>query len=557
MASKRRPTVNSLTFTSGNFTFKQIWRSEPKIKSLLHQLETHSTVLPMRSHISRPPLTITTKKLLIAVLTMSTLADCSKALSPGLIQHPEASGKRFQRKLVWRTRRIHCFRTGANYSSIRSTSVDLTENDGDSTEERFRQRGMMIALASTYLTVMGAKCALPSVLSLLTSRSNGLTFPTINSVTPQSRMATLLGMSTLAVALGKLLLGPVIDTLGGIRALKIALSLLMALLATISLTQQFKLFAVCWILVDFIFSSCWASCINAIHQSFPQRDWGKQVGILAMGARTGNALSFAMFASILQRLEQTVNQPWRQVFAVSALLQLIPLSLLTYFGGKTLRASQKNQNEQPETKAAFQTSLNILRREAATVEFWLHLVSRSVLMIFASFLLFVPTLMSQVYGVSNAGAAQCASIYSMGCLLSVTLGSSWYSTLPKTKQALASMGLTGMATISSLLQLAHVSGLWTMKTTFAATTLFFWGFAFSIPFYIPPSLYALSRGGKQSSATIADVFDIGGFALLALFNGYVASIDHATPTAWIPTFMMTTACSLISLLSLPFAIMRQ
>jgi hypothetical protein len=35
---------------------------------------------------------------------------------------------------------------------------------------------------------------------------------------------------------------------------------------------------------------------------------------------------------------------------------------------------------------------------------------------------------------------------------------------------------------------------------------------------IPPSLYALSRGGTESSATIADVFDIGGFALLAAFK---------------------------------------
>ena len=38
---------------------------------------------------------------------------------------------------------------------------------------------------------------------------------------------------------------------------------------------------------------------------------------------------------------------------------------------------------------------------------------------------------------------------------------------------------------------------------------------------------ALERGGVQSSATIADVFDIGGFALLALFNGYVGKSFHS------------------------------
>jgi hypothetical protein len=97
----------------------------------------------------------------------------------------------------------------------------------------------------------------------------------------------------------------------------------------------------------------------------------------------------------------------------------------------------------------------------------------------------------------------------------------------------------------------------TLTPAAATFAIFLWGFAFSIPFYIPPSLYALSRGGKQSSATIADVFDIGGFTLLAIFNGYVASIDHTNAAAWIPTFLMTTACALTSLVSLPFAILKQ
>lgn len=502
------------------------------------------------------------KKVMIVFLMLSMMSGSSRGLSPGFLAQTKAWKLRGGRRAVWRhadnNRRIQYFLGRGRFSSrLFVGRVNGKDCDEDSIEERSRQRGMMAALASTYLTVMGAKCALPSVLSLLTSRTNGLIFPGVESISPQSRMATLLGLSTLAVALGKLLLGPVVDMLGGIFALKVALSLLMVLLATISLTQQFTLFAVCWILVDFIFSSCWAGCINAIHQSFPEREWGKQVGILAMGARTGNTLSFALFASILHSLEKTVRQPWRQIFAVSAIFQLIPLSLLTYFGRKTLRVDERVPLDQNSAKPSLQTSLLILRREAGTPEFWLHLISRSTLMVFASFLLFVPTLMSQVYGASNSVAAQGASIYSLGCLLSVTFGSSWYSNLPKTKQAILSMCLTGAATLSSLLQLGHMSGWWTLTTMSARTTLFLWGFSFAIPFYIPPSLYALSRGGKQSSATLADVFDVGGFVLLALFNGYVASIDHSTPAAWIPTFVATTACSFISLLSLPFAVLRQ
>jgi hypothetical protein len=74
---------------------------------------------------------------------------------------------------------------------------------------------------------------------------------------------------------------------------------------------------------------------------------------------------------------------------------------------------------------------------------------------------------------------------------------------------------------------------------------------------VPPSLYALARGGAKSSATIADVFDIGGFGLLAAFNGYVAGIEHAVKVAWVPTFQITTLCSLLSLLSLSVAVLRE
>jgi hypothetical protein len=178
-------------------------------------------------------------------------------------------------------------------------------------------------------------------------------------------------------------------------------------------------------------------------------------------------------------------------------------------------------------------------------------------MVFASFLLFVPTLMSQVYGSSNAFAAQTGSIYALGCLLSVSFGSQLYSNLPKRKRALASFLLMGAATLSSLVQLAHVSGIFEISAAASAASMFLWGFAFSIPFYIPPSLYALARGGKQSSATIADVFDVGGFALLAMFNGYVASIQHSNVAAWITTFQITTACSVTSLVSLTLAVLRE
>jgi Major Facilitator Superfamily len=480
---------------------------------------------------------------------VSVRVACRNQQNPALVNEKQFLHQKRQLKL-----RLHA-------SGLRGGSLQHVRGEGSgvavSNDVQRRQRGMTVALMSTYFAVMGAKCALPSVLSLLTSPTNGLTFSgltttTAGGPTPQILMAKLLGLSTLAVAMGKLLLGPLIDKLGGIRSLQVALLTLALLVLVITCTQQFSIFAVCWVFVDFIFSSCWAGCINAIHQSFPKDQWGRQIGFLAAGARTGNAVAFALFASILYAMEHKMKQPWRVVFGVSALLQFLPIALLTYFGeSRATTTPMENQSSRPSIR----DSLATLRREASTAKFWCHLVSRSCLMVFASFLLFVPTLMSQVYGSSNAFAAQTGSIYALGCLLSVTTGSELYSKLPRKGKALSIAAMLLAATISSMAQLAHVAGLWKLSSAASAAFLFLWGWAFAIPFYIPPSLYALERGGSQSSATIADVFDIGGFAFLALFNGYVASIQHANPAAWIPTFIITTACSTTSLVALTLAVL--
>lgn len=103
---------------------------------------------------------------------------------------------------------------------------------------------------------------------------------------PRQQFAHLLGWSTLAIAVGKLLLGPVIDAIGGIRALQLTLLVLTIMLGTIAVSaQQFTVFAVCWLVIDFVFSSCWAACLSAIQQSFSEDDWGQQIGNLATGVR--------------------------------------------------------------------------------------------------------------------------------------------------------------------------------------------------------------------------------------------------------------------------------
>ena len=483
--------------------------------------------------------------------------------------------------------------------------TDTVFKKDDTPEEIYRKRGMTIALLLSNFSVMGAKCALPSVLSLLLSSDRGLSFITttatstaVSNSSPQNQFSKLLGLSTLAIAIGKLVLGPVIDKLGGIKSLQITLGLLILLLSIITCCQQFLIFAIAWIGIDFIFSSCWASCISSIQQSFSNaEEWGTQVGYLATGARLGNTISFSIFGSLLylletnQYLKNSIQQPWRIIFGVSTILQIIPLCLLYHFGKLTISKNQEQKQQQSVGTAADTTaattatanptsssssssnssssslsSISILKKEMKTIEFWLHLLSRSCLMVFASFLLFVPTLMNQLYDCSSAISAQVASIYSFGCLLAVSFGSKTFSNLssstssssssssPK-KQILAIISLLSLATLASYVQLANAIGILSLTKVMSTISMFLWGFAFSLPFYLPSSLYALERGGRNGSATISDCFDFFGFGALAFFNKYVTSIQqHSVPSSWIGCFTITTSCSIIAMITQSLAV---
>lgn len=463
--------------------------------------------------------------------------------------------------------------TQKSYGSL-SSLTSLVGGGGDeenlavaSTSER-QKMIMGVALFSTYLTVMGAKCALPSTLSIITSSNSGLQ----SSSDPQQLMSVVLTISTGAISLGKFLLGPIIDKFGGAFCLKVALTALMGLLGLIASTNSFRVFALSWIMVDFIFSSCWASCLNAIHHTFCEEDWASRIGLLAVAGRVGNALSFFTFAYILQwaqNLHSTtsdVNKSWRMVFWASSLIQLIPLLMLKWFDkvsfvlsdGEDQISSSNDMNRSGHSSGtSIRESVMLLRGEMKKLPFWMHLISRSCLMVVASFLLFVPSYMTNAFGMNSASAARVGSLYALGSLLSVSFGAKVFSTSRTRTKLIATISLLGALVLCSLLHMAYISGAISVTSIGGALSMFLWGLSFSIPFYIPPSMYALRHGGRKSSATIADAFDLVGFMMLAWFNGFVASRQQDILSSWLSTFAILTTCSLLSLLSLSVALVSE
>lgn len=390
--------------------------------------------------------------------------------------------------------------------------------------------------------------------ALILSPESGLNF----STSPQQQMSTLLFLSTLAIALGKLTLGPVIDKFGGIMSLKALHLSLSVLLVSIGSVKSVTLFAICWVLVDLGFSSCWPSCLASVHQAFQPNLWTKKIGLLAMAARTGNATAFFIFGALLQCFQNRPNA-WRFVFWVSAALQIVPLVLLNSFskdvGDDACFVSTRYDVRADQAGDSMQRSpFQVLRKEVKCVDFWLQLVSRSALMVFGSFLLFVPTFMIHCYSMSTDNASRVGSLFAIGCMLSLSLGSNIYSSLPLPRRISAITMLLLLSVFCSVAQLIHVAGIITLSPLLGAMMMMLWGFSFSIPFYVPPALFSLSRGGKESSATIADFFDVFGFGILSFFNGYVASFRHDIITNWVFVFKLLSCCAVASLVTLPTAI---
>ena len=454
--------------------------------------------------------------------------------------------------------------------------------------------GISLSLFITYLTVMAAKCALPSTLAILTSANSDL----IHQSTKLSRddvIARLLALSTLSIAAGKVFLGPVIDSVGGIKSLQITLSALFICLGSIGGARTcptLSSLVIYWIIVDFGFSSCWAACVKTIREYTDEKRWSKEIGRLAMAARLGNAISFASFAWLLQWASSRtpsnvvtsgVDTSWRWVYRASGAIQLIPLALLTYFGRRKDRQEvESNKVKQSATRSSPMVSLSILRRQAGKPEFWLHLLSRTITMVLVSFLLFVPTFMTQCYEMSTASAARVGSLYALGCLSSVsTLAAITYPSSDSARQSQSSLQSNNtelsptpiykqkacfMATFLAMstgclaAQMLFLHNIINLSATLGSMLMFLWGFSLAIPFYLPSSMFSLKRGGKEGAATIADAFDVCGFGLLAVFNGFVARVIGVKADlssmlidrkqAWIPVFSFMLGGSIVAMVSL-------
>jgi hypothetical protein len=223
----------------------------------------------------------------------------------------------------------------------------------------------------------------------------------------------------------------------------------------------------------------------------------KEVGRLAMAARIGNALGFAFFASLLQWTITGVSAPsieeWRWVYRAAALIQIIPLTMLTHYGSGVTNKGMTYKREASVTASRLDQSLSILRYQARKPEFWLHLISRSLIMVLVSFLLFIPSFMTQCYDMTSSSSARVGSLFAMGCLLSVsTLSEKTFPSVGKItngpresrliqvhyrRKAYSMLAFLATSTLCLLIQTIFLRGTISLTPLIGSLLIFLFGFS--------------------------------------------------------------------------------
>lgn len=112
--------------------------------------------------------------------------------------------------------------------------------------------------------------ALPASLSLIV---NDVTL----HKTHDSQLSALIVTATLATMLGKIVLGPSTDKLGGERTMKITMLAITMALLSCSVCGSVQSFGISWIILSFVYAAAWGAVGKVVRERFPVAQWSTQL----------------------------------------------------------------------------------------------------------------------------------------------------------------------------------------------------------------------------------------------------------------------------------------
>jgi hypothetical protein len=316
------------------------------------------------------------------------------------------------------------------------------------------------------------------------------------------------------------------------------------LLYACSISSSVQIFGTYWIIINFVYASCWGAVSKIVRQKFHRREWAGQLGLIAASSRLGSLGSAILYGGILERAKKSAVSPtssssWRTVFRVSATIQGVVF--LMYVMCDRFLLDKKNKikrvrstNEIKESDDIPETVSQVLRRISIDPKFWLMLAGKVSLMTVGQFISFIPLYLNTGHFMPDNEAAMKSSIFAMGSLISSVFGTRVYQTLSGNSQirAITICNLFGFI-LPGILTLHHLTSIpstsisvlkflinFQLSQPIVLGILFFWGMAWALPFYLPAGVMALTLGGVNHAALLTNLFDAIGFLAASVLSYY-------------------------------------
>eukprot|EP01036_Dinobryon_divergens_P026275 gene26275-34900_t len=412
-------------------------------------------------------------------------------------------------------------------------------------------------LVVSYMSIIVSIMSFPSVMKLIDNdkqlRQNE------HNLFPST--AEIVSTATMCIMGGKFLFGPVTDTIGGEAMLFICMIAMGSLLATCAFTGSLNNFAVSWTIISFFYASAWGAVGSVIRASFPSEQWAEQIGIVASGSRVGSIFSAVLFGRVISIPSRT----WRSVFWVASAIQL----LVSVVYAIALKAMPSQPGVQSPLTANNETDLDgdsqgdPLRQVASNSRFWLMLLGKSCLMMSGQFMTFLPLYLSTGLKLPANHAATNSALFAMADIFITQLGSLLSNLYGTRIYVLVNVEVIQVTTIAgfniaggllvTLLALQSLSIPWVcaaMPQPVLLLAIFLWGFAWSLPFYIPAGVMALQLGGRKHAALLTNIFDAAGFLVAAVFSLPAGRYGSLGGKHWFPVLATLAAGQFIAALAM-------
>lgn len=406
--------------------------------------------------------------------------------------------------------------------------------------------------AFSYMSIICGVMSLPATL-----RSIDKAMVTSSSV----EMSFILLIATLGTVVGKFLLGPPTDKLGGELMLKISLFAIALILIGCSFSNTIAIFGGLWILLSFVFGAGWGAVSQVIRRYYPQNEWGNQLGSAAACSRMGSLVSSQVYGFLMSTSHQNPNS-WRIVYRSAALFQLLILSLFHLLPIDTIVVEEKNTEKvivPTETCALtktididegieLETIPQVLRHVAGKSSFWFMLLSKVALMTVGQFISFITLYLSTGLGKSDSIASKCSGVFAFGSLICNLFGTKIYQRMNGVKQHQIVILLNIWNCILPGILTAQAMKMIQLPFSAVLMILSIWGATWALPFYIPAGVFALRIGGLKHAALITNLMDAAGYISAAFFSKF--AMDYGRLGQWDNTLASLTICGVLALLGM-------